>query len=77
MCCMFDVFICRLLLNNGADPLAATKSGKTSLSMAVTAGQVKAAEIILRNNPNLVNFTDQGGSTPLSISIFIYKSVGL
>ncbi len=45
--------------------MATTKSGKTALSSAVSAGNLKAAEILLRNNPKLLHLTDSGGSSAL------------
>lgn len=57
--------IASILLQNGADPLATTKSGKTALSAAVSSGHVKVAEILLRTEPILINTIDMGGSTCL------------
>ena len=50
----------QLLLENGADPVATTRSEKTALTFAVTYGHLRAAEMILKKNPDLINYTDMG-----------------
>nr|KAJ3415194.1 Fibronectin type 3 and ankyrin repeat domains protein 1 [Polyrhizophydium stewartii] len=57
--------IVRMLLAGGASTTATTRSGKTALSIAVTFGSLKAAEVILQHDPEQVKLCDVGGSTPL------------
>ncbi|RKP01046.1 hypothetical protein CXG81DRAFT_29841 [Caulochytrium protostelioides] len=57
--------VVQCLMNLGPDVKAATRSGKTAISFAVTYGNLEAVRILLDFDEALVNQRDQGGSTIL------------
>ena len=57
--------IAMILLQNGANAMATTKSGKTALNKAVSDGCLRVAEVLIRHEPRLIRQKDLGGSTPI------------